>query len=67
MRKFKQISVIILAMIIIIVAFQNYQPTETQILFWKPSMPRTLLLFIALLAGFIIGAFVTLFYSKKKK
>jgi len=67
MKKAKHFILLFLAMIVIIVAFQNNAATETQVLFWKVSMPMTLLLFVTLVAGVVLGLFFSLLMGKKKK
>jgi uncharacterized integral membrane protein len=65
MKKTKKITAIILAFIGIIIAFQNTEPVETQLLFFKVTMPRAILLFITLAIGFVTGILVSLIFSKK--
>lgn len=45
------------ALLLIIIVLQNTAAVETRILFATVSMPRALLLAIALLVGFLLGLF----------
>lgn len=45
------------ALLLIIIVLQNTAAVETQILFWPISMPRALLLALAMLVGFLLGLF----------
>jgi len=57
----------IIAVLIIIIIFQNMTPVELYILFWNPiSISKTLLLIITAFIGFIFGIlFKFIFYKKK--
>lgn len=44
-----------LLVLLIIVVFQNTEPVETRLLFATITMPRALLLFIALSIGVVVG------------
>ena len=65
MKNVKNIFVFVLAMVGIIIAFQNTDQVETQILFFTITMPRAVLLFLTLLIGFITGMMVTFIISSK--
>ncbi len=45
------------ALLLIIIVLQNTAAVETKILFATVSMPRALLLAVALLVGFLLGLF----------
>ena len=54
----KNIIVIVLVVFLVVFIFQNTQVVEVQLLFWKVSMSRALMLlgtlFIGLIAGWLI-------------
>lgn len=66
MKKFKQILTLVLSVIALIIVFQNTESIETRLLFFKVTIPRTLLLIINLALGFIAGIIVCLTFSKKR-
>lgn len=53
--RLKIIGVAVLALLVLIVVLQNTEAVETRILFMKITMPQAVLLFGALIAGFILG------------
>ncbi len=55
MKRVKLIVALVLAVLLIIIIFQNTETVETRILFFKIGMPRFLLLLVAMLIGFAIG------------
>jgi uncharacterized integral membrane protein len=65
MRQFKQITLIVLAVLGVVIALQNRETVETQLLFVSVSMPRAVLLFITLLIGFVSGIFASMTFTKK--
>lgn len=46
---------VVLAVLVIVVVLQNTETVQTRLLFFTISMPRAALLFVTLLAGFVIG------------
>ena len=66
---FKIAMVVILAGLALIFLAQNIQVVTVSFLFWEMSMSRAVLIFFALLIGFIIGWFLNsyLSYCKDKK
>ena len=54
-KRFKLIVAAIVALLVIIVIFQNVESVETRILFVEIKMPRALLLAITLATGFVLG------------
>ena len=56
MKRLKLIVIAVVAVLTVIVVFQNTQSVETEILFVTFRMPRALLLFGTLLMGFVLGA-----------
>ncbi len=55
MNKPKLIALSVLAILLVIVVLQNTQAVETKLLFFTITMPRAVLLFGAMLAGFAMG------------
>ena len=55
MKKGKILLMAVLALLAIIVVFQNTEAVETKLLFMTVTMPRAMLLIVVLLAGFILG------------
>jgi uncharacterized integral membrane protein len=55
LQRLKLVAVAALALLVLIVVMQNAENVETQILFVTITMPRAVLLFGALIAGFILG------------
>jgi lipopolysaccharide assembly protein A len=68
MTKIKIILVAIIAILVLIVIFQNTHPVTTRLLFMEVSMPRALLLIMMLAIGFAAGVLVTgAAYRKRTK
>lgn len=65
MRQFKQFSVVVLVVLGIVIALQNRESVETQLLFVSVSMPRAVLLFITLAIGFVSGILASMIFSRK--
>lgn len=57
MDRNKAIVVAILALLAVIVIFQNTESVQTRILFFSIDMPRALLLISTLIVGFVVGIF----------
>lgn len=55
MKNAKLIAVITLVVLAIVVVLQNTESVVTRFLFFSIEMPRAVLLFITLLAGFALG------------
>jgi uncharacterized integral membrane protein len=53
-----------LVLLMMIVALQNTEPTETRILFFSFTMPSALLLFTAALLGFAVGVLSSLRFRR---
>lgn len=58
MRRTKIWLTVIVTILVAIVVLQNTETVETDILFVKVSLPRALLLLVAILVGFVIGLVV---------
>jgi len=65
-HKLKLISIALLAVLAIVVMFQNTTSVETKILFVSVTMPRSLLLLMTLAVGFVLGILFSLMASRKK-
>ncbi len=63
--QWKWILTALLAVLIVIVFFQNTEPVPTHILFITVTMPRIVLLFITLVIGLILGALADRYLLKK--
>jgi len=59
--------VILVALVVVIVALQNTQATETQLLFWTFTLSRALLLFATGLIGFVLGIITTLYVLRRRR
>lgn len=55
-QKVRLYSMLAVALIAVIVIFQNTEDTEVKVLFWTVTMPRPALLGAAVLMGFAAGA-----------
>lgn len=66
MKHSKLILMGILAILLIIIIFQNTETVNTTILFMSIAMPRFILLFLVLLMGFAAGVIVTLTLNRNK-
>ena len=66
MKRFKMISIAILAILGVIIILQNTEPVETRILFLSIIMPRAILLMGTTLIGFALGILVSFFFQRKE-
>lgn len=55
MKQFKTIALAVCALLAVIVAIQNTEAVDTDLLFVTVTMPRALLLIITLLVGAAVG------------
>jgi uncharacterized integral membrane protein len=55
----KQILILVVAVLALIVMLQNTGIVSIQLLFWKISMSRIIMLAFLLLAGFLLGILVS--------
>ena len=67
MKRFKMISIAVLAVLGVIIILQNTEQVETKILFFSIAMPRAVLLMGTTLIGFALGILVALFFPKKEQ
>ena len=66
MKKGKILLMAVLALLAIIIVFQNTEAVDTKLLFITVTMPRALLLIVVLLVGFILGLIAPIsLYGKK--
>ena len=56
MQRLKAIGGWILAVLALIIVFQNTESIDTQVLFFTFPVPRALLVFVALAIGYLAGA-----------
>ena len=63
-NRFKIWGALALAVLTIVVVAQNTEAVPFRFLFWTVTASRALLLFVTLLAGFVLGLIVA---SRKKK
>ena len=56
--KLKLVTFIALAVLIVIVIFQNTETVTLRFLFWRLSMSQILLLTFTVLSGFVLGVLV---------
>ncbi len=61
----KWILIILLLIFLIIFTMQNYEVVTIQFLFWSFQTSRTIIIFVALLMGIIIGFFIS--FKKREK
>jgi len=66
MKKFKLIVAALAVILVIIVILQNREVVDARILFMTVSMPRALLLFVAVALGFVGGLVAAMSVLKKK-
>ncbi|MBU1995230.1 DUF1049 domain-containing protein [bacterium] len=63
----KLISIGILFALIVLFIFQNVAMVEIQFLFWSAQIPRSLLMFLLLALGILIGWLLHAHYKSKNK
>ena len=63
---YKMLTVLVLAILVVLFIIQNVAVVEIEILFWSVQMSRSLLIFILLAVGFVIGWFVHSYFKHKK-
>jgi uncharacterized integral membrane protein len=64
--KAKTIIILVLILLALIILIQNTQVVEFGLLFWKIAMSKILMLFIALVVGFLVGFLLRPMIIKKK-
>jgi uncharacterized integral membrane protein len=63
---FKKWSGVVIAIVLIIIIFQNVEPVITQLLFVSIKMPRAALLVITLAIGFFLGQVFTFNFNRRQ-
>lgn len=66
MTKVKVFVFGVVALLAIIIFFQNTESVNTQILFAKIEMPRAMMLIFTLLLGFVMGMVASAFLRRRK-
>lgn len=66
---YKSVATAVLIVLVMIFAVQNAAIVEIQLLFWEVSFPRSLLIFMMLMIGILIGWFARSIFriSKHRK
>ena len=64
---FKLITILILAGLVVLFIIQNVAFVEIQFLFWSMKMSRSLLMFLLLAAGMVMGWFLHSYSTYRKK
>ena len=65
--KAKLIAIIVLAVLAVIIFWQNREPVDAQILLLRIHMSRALLLMLTFVLGFLTGVLVTGNFLRRKK
>jgi len=65
--KTKLLALCILAVLLVVIVFQNTESVETKILFVAITMPRAVLILVTSLLGFASGVLVAVLFSRKTK
>jgi uncharacterized integral membrane protein len=55
MNGVKTVAIVVVALLVIVVVFQNTQAVETKLFFLTLTLPNAILLFGTLIVGFAIG------------
>lgn len=58
LRRAKLICVVVVAVLVVIVLFQNNKPATFEVLFWRPEVPLAVLLLGVFATGALMGAVV---------
>jgi uncharacterized integral membrane protein len=61
--KARLIATLILVLVVVMFLIQNAAVVEIRMLFWQIAMPRSLLIFIMLVIGIVIGWFARAMYK----
>lgn len=64
--RIKRFSGLIIAILLIVVIFQNMDSVSTRLLFVTIKMPRAALLFIAVAIGFLLGQVFTFDLNRRE-
>ena len=55
---YKMLTIMILSGLVVLFIVQNVAVVEIQFLFWSTQMPRSLMMFLLLAIGILIGSFL---------
>lgn len=66
MRKTKMVIAGIVAILLVIIIFQNLDTVSTRLLFARVEMPQAALLFLTAAAGFVLGLLGRITFFNKK-
>jgi uncharacterized integral membrane protein len=67
MQKIRWFFLILIAVMTLAMVFQNQAKVEIQLLFWKQSLPLSVLLISTTTIGFLLGALLTASMLRKRK
>ncbi|MAI34555.1 MAG: hypothetical protein CMM07_23170 [Rhodopirellula sp.] len=67
MQKIRWFFLILFAVMTLALVFQNQAKVEIQLLFWKQSLPLSVLLISTTTIGFLLGALLTAAMLRKRK
>ena len=67
LKYFKPIAILLLAIIVVIVVWQNTEQVETRFLLAKVTMPRAVLLATTTAIGFALGVLVSVIVSYRRR
>lgn len=59
--------VLVIAVLVVIVVFQNTEPVQTEILFFTITLSRAILLLLTCLIGFVGGIISTLYLLRHRR
>ena len=65
--KTKLVALCILALLLVVIVFQNTESVETKVLFVTIIMPRAVLILVTSLLGFAAGVLVAVLFSRKTR
>ncbi|MAI72384.1 MAG: hypothetical protein CMM01_15935 [Rhodopirellula sp.] len=67
MQKIRWFFLILIAVMTLALVFQNQVKVDIQLLFWKQSLPLSVLLISTTTIGFLLGALLTAAMLRKRK
>lgn len=62
----KAVVAVVIAVLALVIVFQNTATGEVRFLFWKASMPVWVWLFVMLVAGVVIGSLIPLLWRRRR-
>jgi len=66
MRKVKLVAIGVVAILTVIILFQNTDSVQARILFWGGRIPLALLMLLIFFLGFVIGLLVPTYFRRKR-